>query len=189
MNAIRIFVAKRHEVTRKGLVVLLSMIDGLEVVGEAADDQKAIAQSHIKRPDVILIDLYLPRFSRAEVIQRIHQDAPQARFIVLSTFDHDEDIWRALDAGANACLLAGMATDELVATIRCVHGGHRAPLSVGTQSQFESSRLSYERLKVGRFEVPIARPSGTTQRIELRVSSRWPKIFLDHGGAAACCRN
>jgi DNA-binding NarL/FixJ family response regulator len=108
------------------------MFDGLEVVGEAADGWETVAQSYNTSPDVILLDLHLPGLSGVEVIQRIHRDAPQARFIVLSTYDHDEDICRALDAGAHACLLAGMATDELLATIRCVHAGHRAPLSFVT---------------------------------------------------------
>ena len=132
MNTIRIFVAERHAVTRKGLVALLNMIDGLEIVGEASDGWETVAQFYNASPDVILIDLHLPRLSGVEVIQRIHQNAPQARFIVLSTYDHDEDIYRALDAGAQACLLAGTTTDELVASIRCVHAGHLALLPVVT---------------------------------------------------------
>ena len=132
MNTIRIFVAEHHAVTRKGLVALLNMIDGLEVVGEAADGWETVAQFYSTSPDVILLDLHLPRLSGVEVIQRIHQDAPHARFIVLSTYDHDEDIYRALHAGAHACLLTGMKTDELVASIRGVHAGHQAPLAAVT---------------------------------------------------------
>jgi two-component system NarL family response regulator len=110
LNTIRIFVAEPHEVTRKGLVALLNMIDGLEVVGEAADGWETVARFDTACPDVILLDLHLPRLSGVEAIRRIHHHAPHARFIVLSTYDHDEDIYRALDAGAHAYLLAGITT-------------------------------------------------------------------------------
>ena len=73
------------------------MVDGLEVVGEAADG--------------------------VEVIERIRMETPQARFIVLTTYDGDEDIYRALQAGARAYLLKGMTSEELIATIRTVHAG------------------------------------------------------------------
>jgi CheY-like chemotaxis protein len=74
--------------------------DGLEVVGEAADGVEAIAQFRKHQPDITLIDLRMPRMSGVDVIQRIRMETPQARFIVLTTYDGDEDIYRALKAGA-----------------------------------------------------------------------------------------
>lgn len=108
---------------RQGLVALLNVVDGLEVVGEAADGVEAIAQFRKHKPDVTLMDLRLPRMGGVDVIQRIRVETPQARFIVLTTYDGDEDIYKALKAGARAYLLKGMTTDELVATIRTVHAG------------------------------------------------------------------
>lgn len=122
-GSIRVLVVDDHNVVRQGLVALLKVVDGLEVVGEAADGVEAIAQFRKHRPAITLIDLRLPRMSGVEVIQRLRQEEPQARFIVLTTYDGDEDIYRALKAGAKAYLLKGMTTDELVTAIRAVHAG------------------------------------------------------------------
>jgi two-component system NarL family response regulator len=121
--SIRILVVEDHHVVRQGLVALLNVADGLEVVGEAADGVEAIAQFHKHQPDITLIDLRLPRLSGVEVIERIRMESPGARFIVLTTYDGDEDIYRALQAGARAYLLKGMTSEELIATIHSVHRG------------------------------------------------------------------
>jgi DNA-binding NarL/FixJ family response regulator len=123
-ESIRVLVVEDHNVVRQGLVALLKVIEGLEVVGEAADGVEAIAQFRKHRPAITLIDLRLPKLSGVEVIQRLRGEDPQARFIVLTTYDGDEDIYRALKAGAKAYLLKGMTTEELVAAIRTVHSGH-----------------------------------------------------------------
>jgi DNA-binding NarL/FixJ family response regulator len=123
VNPIRILVVEDHHVVRQGLVALLSVVDGVEVVGQAADGEEAIRELAATRPDVTLIDLRLPKLSGVEVIQRVRADQPHARFIVLTTYDGDEDIYRALQAGARAYLLKGMTLDVLVSTIRLVHAG------------------------------------------------------------------
>ena len=122
-ESIRVLVVEDHHVVRQGLVALLNVVEGLEVVGEAADGVEAIAQYRKQQPDITLVDLRLPRLSGVEVIERIRMETPQARFIVLTTYDGDEDIYRALQAGARAYLLKGMTSDELIATIRAVHAG------------------------------------------------------------------
>ena len=116
-------IVEDHHVVRQGLVSLLNVVEGMEVVGEAADGVEAIAQYRKYRPDITLIDLRLPRMSGVDAIQRIRMESPQARFIVLTTYDGDEDIYRALKAGAKAYLLKGMTTDELITAIRAVHSG------------------------------------------------------------------
>jgi len=120
---IRVLVVEDHHVVRQGLVSLLNVVEGMEVVGEAADGVEAIAQYRKHQPDITLIDLRLPRMSGVDAIQRIRMESPQSRFIVLTTYDGDEDIYRALKAGAKAYLLKGMTTDELIAAIRAVHAG------------------------------------------------------------------
>jgi len=112
-GAIRVLVVEDHHVVRQGLVALLNVVDGLEVVGEAADGVEAIAQFSKYQPDIVLIDLRLPRLTGVEVIKRVRMQTPQARFIVLTTYDGDEDIYRALQAGARAYLLERMGTEEL----------------------------------------------------------------------------
>jgi DNA-binding NarL/FixJ family response regulator len=120
---IRVLVVEDHHVVRQGLVALLNVADGLEVVGEAADGVEAIAQFRSHHPDITLLDLRLPRIGGVDVIQRIRAEAPQARIIVLTTYEGDEDIYRALKAGAKAYLLKGMTSETLIATIRAVHMG------------------------------------------------------------------
>ncbi len=122
-NPIRILVVEDHHVVRQGLVALLSVADGVEVVGQAGDGAEALTKFETHHPDVTLIDLRLPKLSGVEVIQRVRAEHANARFIVLTTYDGDEDIFRALQAGARAYLLKGMTVDVLLSAIRSVHAG------------------------------------------------------------------
>jgi DNA-binding NarL/FixJ family response regulator len=148
---IRVLVVEDHHVVRQGLVALLNVVDGIEVVGEAADGVEAIAQFRKCQPNVTLIDLRMPRLSGVEVIQRIRMETPAARFIVLTTYDGDEDIFRALQAGARAYLLKGMTTDDLVDTIRTVHAGRsHIPPAI---AQRLAERVGTEELTPREFDV------------------------------------
>jgi DNA-binding NarL/FixJ family response regulator len=122
-ESIRVLVVEDHHVVRQGLVALLKVAGGIDVVGEAADGVEAIAQFRKQLPDITLVDLRLPRMGGVDVIQRVRMETPNARFIVLTTYDGDEDIYRALQAGARAYLLKGMTSEELIATIHAVHAG------------------------------------------------------------------
>jgi DNA-binding NarL/FixJ family response regulator len=120
---IRILVVDDHHVVRQGLVALLNIIPDIEVVGEASDGLQAIDLHKILQPDITLMDLQLPNLGGVDAILKIRAADPAARFIVLTTFDGDEDIFRSLQAGAKAYLLKGMTVDELVSTIQAVHSG------------------------------------------------------------------
>ena len=122
-DKIRIMLVEDHQVVRQGLVALLSTTDDMEVVGSVGDGLEAVETFRTVRPDVTLIDLQLPKLGGADTIRRIRTEFPQARFIVLTTFDGDEDIYRALQAGARAYLLKGMPLEELLTTIHAVHSG------------------------------------------------------------------
>jgi DNA-binding NarL/FixJ family response regulator len=148
---IRVLVVEDHHVVRQGLVALLNVVDGIEVIGEAADGVEAIAQFRKFQPNITLIDLRMPRLSGVEVIQRVRMETPQARFIVLTTYDGDEDIFRALQAGARAYLLKGMTTDDLVSTIRAVHAGRsHIPPAI---AQRLAERVGTEELTPREFDV------------------------------------
>jgi DNA-binding NarL/FixJ family response regulator len=120
---IRIMLVEDHQVVRQGLVALLSSMDDLEVVGSVGDGSEAIEMFRTLQPDVTLMDLQMPKVGGVETIRRIRGEFPQARVIVLTTFDGDEDIYRALQAGARAYLLKGMPLEELLTTIHAVHSG------------------------------------------------------------------
>ena len=120
---IRIMVVDDHTVVRQGLVALLSTVPDLTVIAEAADGQEAVEAHRKYKPDVTLMDLRLPKLAGADAITQIRQESPSARIVVLTTFDGDEDIYRALQAGAKGYLLKGTDADELTATIRSVYAG------------------------------------------------------------------
>jgi DNA-binding NarL/FixJ family response regulator len=120
---IRILVVDDHHVVRQGLVALLNIMPEIDVVGEASDGLQAIELHRSLKPDITLMDLQLPKVGGVEAIQKIRSEDPAARFVVLTTFDGDEDIFRALQAGAKAYLLKGMTIEELLSTIQAVHSG------------------------------------------------------------------
>ncbi|MBB5342423.1 response regulator [Tunturibacter empetritectus] len=120
---IRILVVDDHHVVRQGLVALLSIMPNIEVVGEASDGVQAVELHRTLKPDITLMDLQLPNLGGVDAILKIRAEDSAARFIVLTTFDGDEDIFRSLQAGAKAYLLKGMTVDELLSTIQAVHSG------------------------------------------------------------------
>src|SRR5438445_965783 len=123
-ESIRILDVDDHHVVRQGLVALLKVMPGIEVVGEASDGLQAISLHKSLRPDITLMDLQLPKLGGVDAITRIRAESPAARFIVLTTFDGDEDIFRALQAGAKAYLLNALTIEDLLNTIPLVHEGN-----------------------------------------------------------------
>ncbi len=122
-NKIRIMVVEDHHVVRQGLVALLKTTSDMEVIAEAQDGKQAIALYRRHQPDITLMDLRLPLLGGAQATEAIRQEFPQARIIVLTTYDGDEDIYRAIQAGARGYLLKDMFGDELMEAIRAVHAG------------------------------------------------------------------
>jgi two-component system NarL family response regulator len=122
-DQIRILVVEDHHIVRQGLVALLKTVPDLLVVAEASDGEKGMEAFRQYRPDVTLMDLRLPGIGGAEVVKQIRREFSDARIIVLTTFDGDEDIYRALQAGARGYMLKGMFGDELINAIRAVHAG------------------------------------------------------------------
>ena len=130
-ESIRILVVDDHHVVRQGLVALLRTVPDIKVVAEAADGGEAVDLHRKHKPDITLMDLRLPTMGGVEAIQRIRSHDLAARVIVLTTYDGDEDIYRALQAGAKGYLLKGMSVDELIASIRAVHAGKsRIPAAI-----------------------------------------------------------
>jgi DNA-binding NarL/FixJ family response regulator len=120
---IRILVVEDHHIVRQGLVALLKTVPDLAVVADVPDAEQGIEAFRKHRPDVTLMDLRLPGMGGAEAVRQIRREFPDARIIVLTTFDGDEDIYRALQAGARGYMLKGMFGDELMDSIRAVHAG------------------------------------------------------------------
>ncbi len=122
---ITIHVVDDIPVVRTGLIALLERQDDMHVLGEAGDGEEAVALHRRLRPDLVLMDLRLPRLSGVEATARICGEFPEARILVLTTYDGDEDIYRALQAGARGYLLKDLAREELLEAIRAVRSGQR----------------------------------------------------------------
>lgn len=124
-KTIRVLIVDDHPIVRQGLVSILEEEHDMEVVGQAADGHEAIAQFHLHQPDVVLLDLRMPQLGGVEVITSVRSDCPEARIIMLTIYDTDEEIYRGLRAGARAYLLKDTPCDEILEVIRAVCDGQR----------------------------------------------------------------
>ena len=120
---IRVLMVEDHTVVRRGLAAIIGLESDIEIVGEAADGEQGVAQWRELRPDVTLMDMSMPVMDGVQAIRRIRDEDPAAAIIVLTTFDHNEDIYAGLRAGAKAYLLKDVQPEELFRCIRTVHAG------------------------------------------------------------------
>jgi NarL family two-component system response regulator LiaR len=120
---IRVFLADDHAVVREGLSSLIRQKADMEVVGEAVDGEEAVQKARKLQPDVILMDMVMPRTSGLQAIQQLQRDGHPARILVLSSFAEDEQIFPAIKAGASGYLLKDTAPRQLITAIRDVHSG------------------------------------------------------------------
>ena len=120
---LRILLVDDHALLRAGLASVLSAQPGFVVCGEATDGEAAVLRFEELRPDVTLMDLQMPALDGVGAITKIRARHPEACILVLTTFDTDDDIERALRAGARGYLLKDAAVDELTSAIRAVHEG------------------------------------------------------------------
>jgi DNA-binding NarL/FixJ family response regulator len=163
---IRLMVVDDHPSFRKGLTALIQSEPGMTVVAETGDGRTAVTLYTEVKPDVVLMDLRLPGFSGVETIMAIRKDFPEGRFIVVTTYNEDEDIYRAMQSGAQSYLLKDMADNEILSAIRAVHAGERRlPANVADRL---AERLKREDLSAREMEV-----------LELLVRGRSNKEIAD----------
>jgi DNA-binding NarL/FixJ family response regulator len=123
---IRVLIVDDHKVVRVGLRTMLSHEPDIEVVAEAQDGPSALAAHVASKPDILLMDLRLPDIGGAELIVQIRKTDPGAKFIILTSYGGEEDVFRAIQAGAHAYLLKGTFPEGILEeTIRSVHAGRR----------------------------------------------------------------
>jgi DNA-binding NarL/FixJ family response regulator len=151
-DRIRLLIVDDHPVVRDGLVSILHEGEpDLEVIGEAGDGKEAVIAWRNLRPTVTIMDLQLPGQSGVEAVQAIRREDPDARILVLTTFDGDADIQRALEAGARGYLLKSVRRATLIEAVRAVAAGPRS-LPPATAARLveamESERLTPRELDV-----------------------------------------
>jgi DNA-binding NarL/FixJ family response regulator len=122
---IRVMICEDHVVVREGLVALLEAHDDFQVVAQVGDGAAALSQYRQHRPDVTVMDLRMPKLDGIEVIRVLRREDPTGRFLVLTTYDSEDDVTRALQAGASGYLLKGTNRTTLREAIRAVHAGRR----------------------------------------------------------------
>jgi DNA-binding NarL/FixJ family response regulator len=152
IDRIRLLIVDDHPVVRDGLVSILHEGEpDLEVVGESGDGKEAVSAWRNLRPTVTIMDLQLPGQSGVEAVQAIRREDPDARILVLTTFDGDADIQRALEAGARGYLLKSVRRATLIEAIRAVAAGQRyLPPATAARlvEAMESERLTPRELDV-----------------------------------------
>jgi DNA-binding NarL/FixJ family response regulator len=122
---IRILIAEDHLIARLGIAAIIRTQPDMKVVAEAIDGHEALTLCKLHRPDIILMDIRMPRTNGTEATRQIREQFPECRVVALSTFGGDEDIRRAFAAGADAYLIKNVLHDELITAIRTVHAGQK----------------------------------------------------------------
>jgi DNA-binding NarL/FixJ family response regulator len=123
MEPIKILVVDDHEVVRDGISVMMGRQQDFAVVGEASNGLEAIEKVQDLRPDVVLMDLRMPQMDGVQAMRRIRAEDASVKFIVLTTYDSDEYIFDAIEAGAKGYLLKDASREELFQAVRAVHRG------------------------------------------------------------------
>jgi two-component system, NarL family, response regulator len=133
-SLIRILTVDDHPLLRKGIAALVNAEPDMKLIAEASNGREAIEKVRQHRPDITLMDLQMPDLNGTEVISRIQSEFPNARIVVLTTYQGDAQVLRALRAGARAYILKGHVHRELLETIRAVHAGQkRIPPDIAAQ--------------------------------------------------------
>ncbi len=122
-ETITVLIADDHPIYRDGLASLLEPLPGIEVVGRAADGVQAVEQALASRPDVVIMDLQMPRLNGIEATRRVLAELPETGVLVITMGEDESTVFSAVTAGARGYLLKGADADEVVQAIRTVHGG------------------------------------------------------------------
>ena len=153
---IRVLVVDDHPLMRVGIAAIIDARADMTVVAQAGSGEEAVRLHDLHKPDLTLMDLRLPGGSGVEAIRNIRTKSPTARFVVLTTYEGDEDIHQALQAGARGYLIKGMPHEALIEALRKVHAGGRylpSPVTRALASRTPAGELSAREREVLSFLV------------------------------------
>ena len=178
---IRVFCVDDHPLLREGISAVINNQPDMQMVAEASNAHEAIEQFRKHRPDVTLMDLRLPGVSGIDAMIAIRTEFPEARIIILTTFEGDVEIQRALEAGARAYMLKSMPPKDMIDTIRQVHGGKkRVPPEIASHL---AEHYSDEALTTREIEVLSQIAGGNRNRDiadKLFITEETVKVHIKH---------
>jgi len=178
---IRVLVADDHTIVRGGVSQILNEQPDIQVVAEAADGTSAVELYRQQRPDVSLVDLRMPGLDGVQVVEKVRRESADAVLIVLTTFDTDEDIDRALTAGAKAYLLKDVSPSELVSCVRTVHqGGTWVSPAVASKLVARMTRVQLTLREMAVLRLVATGNSNREIGETLNISEGTVKIHLTH---------
>jgi DNA-binding NarL/FixJ family response regulator len=178
---IRVFSVDDHPLFRDGIAAIVNCQTDMSLVGVASTGKEAIETYRALRPDVTFMDLMLPDLSGIDVMIAIRTEFPDARFIVLTTFDRDVEIQRALKAGARGYLLKNMPAGQMLDAVRQVHAGKKCvppEILAGLADHFSEESLSQREIDVLRHVAEGNRNRDIAER--LFISEETVKVHLKH---------
>jgi two-component system NarL family response regulator len=180
-DPIRILVVDDHVVVRLGLIAAIDSQDDMTVVAEAGNGRQALESFREHRPHIVVMDARMPVMTGVQATEAIRGEFPNARVIILTSYDGDEDIYRALRAGAMAYLLKDSRRDELLTAIRTVHDGRRyIPSAVSARL---ADRIHFSDLTSRELDVLRLIAKGMTNgeiAVSLKISKSTVKIHVNN---------
>jgi two-component system NarL family response regulator len=178
---IRVLLADDHAIVRNGVSQILTEQPDIEVVAQAADGATAVALHRRVQPDVSLVDLRMPTLDGVQVVEQIRREHPDAVLVVLTTFDADDDVERALLAGAKAYLMKDVSPADLVACVRTVHrGGTWVSPAVASKLVARMTRVQLTLREMAVLRLVAAGKPNREIGESLNISEGTVKIHLSH---------